>query len=254
MSQQNALTYNMAVQQGIRSSNVMSQQSALTSNMAAQQESRSSNVMSHQSALTSNMAAQQGIRSSNVMSQQSALTSNMAAQQGIRSSNVMSQQSALTSNMAAQQGIRSSNVMSQQGILISNVESHSVTPTIQTQYEIPARHKPNPGSFIFAKLAFLDPRVSRCYGCGDELKPGGNLPSPSDDLVMTTRLHRRYYKEGQLQVSPEIKPVYLHVSSYCARSAYKDFNAASCQLPDDLRPHLQKEHYDLILKGLGIKL
>ena len=232
----------------------MSQQSAWTSNMAAQQGIRSSSVMSQQSALTSNMAAQQGIRSSNVMSQQSALTSNMAAQQGSRSSNVMSQQSGLTSNMAAQQGIRSSNVMSQQGILISNVESHSVTPTIQTQYAIPARHKPNPGSFIFAKLAFLDPRVSRCYGCGDELKPGGNLPSPLDDLVMTTRLHRRYYKEGQLQVSPEIKPVYFHVSSYCARSAYKDFNAASCQLPDDLRPHLQKEHYDLILKGLGIKL
>ena len=118
----------------------------------------------------------------------------------------------------------------------------------------PARHKPNPRSFIFAKLAFLDPRVSRCYGCEDQLKPGGNLPSPPNDLVMTTRLHLRYYKEGQLQVSSEIKPVYLHVSSYCAPSAYKDFNAASCQLPDDLRPHLQKEHYDLILKGLGIKL
>ena len=132
MSEQSALTSNMAAQQGIRSSNVMSHQSALTSNMAAQQGFRSSNVMSQQSALTSNMAAQQGIRSSNVMSHQSALTSNMAAQQGIRSSNVMSQQSALTSNMAAQQGIWSSNLMSQQGILISNVESHSVTPTIQT--------------------------------------------------------------------------------------------------------------------------
>ena len=178
----------------------------------------------------------------------------MTAQQVIRSSKPMSQHGALTSNMTAQQGIRSSNIMSQQEILISNVDSHIVAPTIQTQYTVPARHKPIPGSFIFAKLAFLDPRVSRCYGCGEPLKPGGSSPSPPNDLVMTTRLHRRYYKDGQLQVSPEIKPVYLHVSSYCARSAYEDFNAAFCQLPDDLRPHLQKEHYDLIYMGLGIKL
>ena len=191
------------------------------------------------------MAAQQRFPSSNLISQQSALTSNMAAQQRIPSTNLISQQRALTSNM--------SNVMFQQGTLISNVGSHSVTPSIQTQHKIPARHKANPGSFVFAKLAFLDPRVSRCYGCGDQLEPGGNLPSPPNDLVLTTRLHRRYYKDGQLQVSSEIKPVYLHVSSYCVQSAYKDFNPAFCHLPEDLSPHLQDEHFDLILTGLGIK-
>ena len=252
--QQRAVTSNMATQQWNRSSIMMSQQSALTSNMATQQGNRSSNLISQQSALTPNMTAQQGIRSPIMMSQQSPLSSNMSSQQAIRSLNLISQQSALTSNMAAQQGIRSSNIVSQQGILISNVEPHNVTPAIQTQHTIPARHKPAPGTFIFAKLAFLDPRVSRCYGCGDQLKPGGNLPSPPNDLVMTTRLHRKYYKEGQLQVSSEIKPVYLHVHSYCARSAYQDFNAACCQLPDDLRPYLQQEHYDLIFWGLGIKL
>ena len=79
--------------------------------------------------------------------------------------------------------------------------------TYQAQQSSPARQKPDFGSFAFARLPYLDSRVSRCYGCGELLKPGGVLPPPPNDLVMTTRLHRKYYKDGQLCTS---SPTRLH--------------------------------------------
>ena len=47
---------------------------------------------------------------------------------------------------------------------------------------LPSRPKPPPGVFAFARLSFLDKRVSQCYGCGKTLKEGGNIPYPPDDL------------------------------------------------------------------------
>ena len=120
----------------------------------------------------------------------------------------------------------------------------SPLPTYHAQQFSPARQKPDFGSF--ARLPCLYSRVSRCYGCGEL------LPPPPNDLVLTTRLHRKYYKDGQLQISPTISSVYLHVSSYCARAALPDFTP-SCHFPDDLAPFLQKEHYDLMYAKLGLR-
>ena len=83
-------------------------------------------------------------------------------------------------------------------------------------------------------------------------KPEGVLPPPPNDVVMTTRLHRKYYKDRQLQISPTISSVYLHVNSCCARAAQPDFTLASCHLPNDLVPFLQTEHYNLIYAKLGL--
>ncbi len=123
----------------------------------------------------------------------------------------------------------------------------------QTQKFSPARQKPDFGSFAFARLPYLDSRVSKCYGCGELLKPGGVLPPQPNDLVVTTRLHRKYPKDGQLQISPTISSVYLHVSSYCARAALPDFTPALCYLPNDLAPFLYKEHHDLMHAKLGLR-
>jgi hypothetical protein len=120
----------------------------------------------------------------------------------------------------------------------------SPLPTYHAQQFSPARQKADFGSF--ARLPCLYSRVSRCYGCGEL------LPPPPNDLVLTTRLHRKYYKDGQLQISPTISSVYLHVSSYCARAALPDFTP-SCHFPDDLAPFLQKEHYDLMYAKLGLR-
>ena len=73
--------------------------------------------------------------------------------------------------------------------------SQQVKENAQPTY--PQRPKPPPGILVFARLAFLDSKVTGCYGCGNSLKPEGTTPHPPDDLVLTTRLLQQYYKEGR---------------------------------------------------------
>lgn len=40
----------------------------------------------------------------------------------------------------------------------------------------PQRSKPAPDILVFARLPFLDSKVTRCYGCGNSLKPEGTNP------------------------------------------------------------------------------
>ena len=85
--------------------------------------------------------------------------------------------------------------------------------------------KPPPGIFDFAKLSFLDRKVSRCYGCGQSLKPGGLMPCAPDDFVLTTRLQRRYYKDGRQHISPDITSVYIVMSTPTAsQQPFRRFN------------------------------
>ena len=83
--------------------------------------------------------------------------------------------------------------------------TQSPQPTVSAQ--LASRPKPPPGVFAFARLSFLDKRVSQCYGCGKTLKQGGNIPHPPEDMVITTMLNREYYKEGKHQTSPKISSV-----------------------------------------------
>ena len=94
-------------------------------------------------------------------------------------------------------------------------ESQQVKENAQPKY--PQRPKPPPGILVLARLAFLDSKVTRCYGCGNSLKPEGTTPHPPDDLVLTTRLRRQYYKEGRQHTSPDISSVYYHVNPYCIK-------------------------------------
>ena len=70
-------------------------------------------------------------------------------------------------------------------ILVNNMNGQHVKENTPPTY--PQRQKPTPGILVFAKLAFLDSKVTRCYGCGYSLKPDGTIPDPPDDLVLTTR-------------------------------------------------------------------
>jgi hypothetical protein len=81
--------------------------------------------------------------------------------------------------------------------------------------KIPERPKPAFGTFAFAKLNFLDPKVSKCYGCGEGLKPGGAIPNPPEDLVVVTKAFRKYYQDGKQQASPTPSLVYYHINPNC---------------------------------------
>ena len=74
------------------------------------------------------------------------------------------------------------------------------SPTNQAQQHGHHRPKSIPGTFVYARLPFLDSRVCRSYGCRELLKQGGVMPRPPNDLVLTTRIHRKYFKDGQLQM------------------------------------------------------
>lgn len=116
----------------------------------------------------------------------------------------------------------------------------------------PVRPKPSVGVFTFARMQFLDNRVSKCYGCGGDLKPGGQIPSPPGDLIATTRLHRQFYKNGQHQTSPIVSSVYFHLNLYCLQRGYGSFHSGLCQMPNDLIPFLLPEHKEFINRALGI--
>ena len=106
----------------------------------------------------------------------------------------------------------------------------------------PQRPKPPTGVFAFALLSFLDSRVTRCYGCAQSLKPEGLVPQAPNDLVVATRLHGKYFKDGRQHVSPEVSSVYCHVNLYCVTATFPGFQPSLCQVPSDLVPFCLPEH------------
>ena len=129
-------------------------------------------------------------------------------------------------------------------------ESQQVKENMPPTY--PQRPKPAPGILVFARLPFLDSKVTRCYGCCDSLKPEGTNPHPPDDLVLTTRLHRQYYKDGRQHTSPDISSVYYHVNPNCVRVTFPSFQPNSCRIPSDLQPFLLPEHKQMIFERLAL--
>ncbi|KAL9974524.1 hypothetical protein ACROYT_G011569 [Oculina patagonica] len=131
-------------------------------------------------------------------------------------------------------------------------QSHGATENMQISK--PQRPKPPTGIFAFALLSFLDSKVSRCYGCGQSLKPGGLVPQAPNDLVVTTRLHRKYFKDGGHHVSPDVSSIYCHVNLYCVTTAFPGFQPNLCQLPSDLLPFLLPEHKAMAFSKLGVSV
>ena len=71
-------------------------------------------------------------------------------------------------------------------------------------------------------------------------------------LVVTTRLHRKYFKDGRQHVSPEVSSVYCHVNLYCVTAAFLGFQPSLCQVPSDLVPFLLPEHKATAITRLGV--
>ena len=109
-------------------------------------------------------------------------------------------------------------------------------------------------SFCSSRLTFLDKKLCRCYGCGESLKPGGLPPHPPDDLVVTTRLHRKYYRESKLQTSPRISSVYFHLKQDCVRGSCPSFALTYCQVQQDLVSFLSVQHKNALLQRFGVVL
>ena len=120
-------------------------------------------------------------------------------------------------------------------LIIRSVQNH-----LQASLSLPGYH------------FWIPARVSRCYGCGQSLKPGGLVPQAPDDLVVTTRPHRKYFKDGRQHFSSDVSSVYYHVNLYCVNTAFPRFQSNLCQVPSDLLPFLPPEHKEMAANRLGL--
>jgi hypothetical protein len=102
-------------------------------------------------------------------------------------------------------------------------------------------------------LEYCDPRVSKCFGCGGDMKPNGNVPEVPNNMVIVSRARRRYVQNGEYKTSPGLSNVYFHFNIACVKLHNQYFLPAFLVVPQDLKRHLTDIHKN-ILSQLDIKL
>ena len=111
---------------------------------------------------------------------------------------------------------------------------------------------PNPiyGSYLLYLLQYCPPQVKTCYGCSQQLKPGGFIRNSPYDLVIVSNTLRGYYdNEGTLKQRPG--NVYYHVNTGCIRSKQSHFAATLVHVPYRIKLRLKNEH-EIFLREFGI--
>ena len=75
-----------------------------------------------------------------------------------------------------------------------------------------------------------------CYGCGGELKPGGRIPDPPNDLVIVSGGKRSYYdtQTKKVKQSELVCNVYFHLNPNCVTVRHQFFIAGLIKVPDDV--------------------
>ena len=74
-----------------------------------------------------------------------------------------------------------------------------------------------------------------CYGCGGELKPGGRIADPPNDLVIVSGDKRSYYdtQTSKVKQSELVSNVYfLLVYPNCVTVRHQFFIAGLIKVPD----------------------
>ncbi|CAB4029271.1 Hypothetical predicted protein [Paramuricea clavata] len=136
------------------------------------------------------------------------------------------------------------------------VQSPSFQYGINPQLHIhPGKPNPAPGAFVIALLKFTDPRVCKCYGCRDTLKPDSAIPPCPNDMIIASRQFRKYFKaDGKEHTSPELSMVYFHARVSCILLQFPGYLGNTLSVPSDLVPHLQESHKQLLRKRFNILL
>ena len=107
-------------------------------------------------------------------------------------------------------------------------------------------------------LQYQHPSVKVCYGCGGELKPGGRIPDPPNDLVIVSGDKRSYYdtqtKKQKFKQSELVSNVYFHLNPNCATVQHQFFIAGLIKAPDDVISYLHQEHKDILKEITGLNV
>jgi hypothetical protein len=90
-------------------------------------------------------------------------------------------------------------------------------------------------------LQFCPPQVKTCFGCGQALKPGGEIGRAPCDLVIVSNAKRSYYDNtGTLKERPG--NVYYHANTGCLKRQQAYFVASLVQTPEAIKNKLTQEH------------
>ena len=88
---------------------------------------------------------------------------------------------------------------------------------------------------MIALLQYQHPSVKVCYGCGGELKPGGRIPDPPNDLVIVRGDKRSYYdRQKNGKQSELVSNVYFHLNPNSITVRHQFFIAGLIKIPDDV--------------------
>ena len=118
----------------------------------------------------------------------------------------------------------------------------------------PAKPNPAPGTYVVALLMHTDPRVSTCYGCRNTLKPGSMIPPCPNDMVVASRLYRKYFKDGREHISPSMSMVYFHASIPCILLQCPGFVTSMVYVEPDVVSHLQESHREVLRRVFNLFL
>ena len=100
-------------------------------------------------------------------------------------------------------------------------------------------------------LKHCPPQVKTIFGCGQTLKPGGQIGKPPYDLVIVSNAKRSYYdRSGQLQERPG--NVYYHVNAGCMKKHQAYFMASQVQIPSVIKDMMTPAHY-LFVREFGLE-
>ena len=91
-------------------------------------------------------------------------------------------------------------------------------------------------------LQFRPPQVRICFGCGQSLKPGGQIGRPPCDLVVVSHSNRLYPDKQTGTFKDRPGNVYFHANTGCLKRQLAYFIAALVQIPQQRRNMLTPGH------------
>ena len=109
------------------------------------------------------------------------------------------------------------------------------------------------GGFRITFLQLCSPLVRLCYGCSQTLKPGGMIATPSNDLVIMTRMSRQYRDNTTREMRSKEGNVYFHLNVHCIRRKQLYFSPQIATLSDETAPYLTQAHLHF-LRAFGLNL
>ena len=112
---------------------------------------------------------------------------------------------------------------------------------------------PSPYPFI---AKFITARITKCQGCGHNIRAGNTDLQPPHDLIVSHLECRPYYNKHRQEICTPNSPsnAHYHLNYYCIQAAEPTFCGINLSIPDDIKGKLKQTHKDFILNQIGLNV